>query len=125
MNTTDAIPCFPPKTESDSGGRVVQRCPLIAGTILVYDSPDKGNGARKVGTLRGGDTHNWFVGQIYRSNYVSGQDQNRWWAYTLSDSGPGTSSQWGWVPETFFQGGANNERDRDLLLCDTQGNACH
>ncbi len=39
----------------------------------------------KVGVLHlGGDT-NWFVGQSYRSTFVSGALKNGWWAFTLSD----------------------------------------
>ena len=90
----------------------------------MYDSANQGNAAHQVGILRGGDSHNWFVGQVHRSNYVSGSAANRWWAYTLSDRDSSGSSHWGWVPETFFLGGANGERDAGLFDCDTQGNFC-
>jgi len=91
----------------------------------VYDSPDKGNAAHQVGTLKGGDSHNWFVGQAHRSNYVHGSDTNHWWAFTYSDKDSSGRSHWGWVPETFFQGGGNDVPDAGLVLCDTNGNACH
>jgi hypothetical protein len=33
-------------------------------------------------------------------------------------------SHWGWVPETYFQGGANNEPDAGLFECGIQANSC-
>jgi len=71
----------------------------------------------------GGDT-NWFVGQSYRSTFVSGALKNGWWAFTLSDKDSAGNSHWGWVPETYFKGGANNEPDAGLFVCGTHANSC-
>ena len=69
MSTSDNFPCTGQFTEKESGtNHRAQKCPLIGGTIPVYSSPDQGNGAQVVGTLSGGDSHNWFVGQTWRSN---------------------------------------------------------
>jgi Cutinase len=38
--------------------------------------------------------------------------RNDWWARTKSDD-----HKWGWTPEVFFKGGANNERDAGLRKC--------
>jgi hypothetical protein len=88
----------------------------------VYSSPD-GHGVQ-VGVLRAGGSANWFVGQSYRSSFVRGNLQNGWWAYTLSDKDSAGNSHWGWVPETYFKGGNNNEPDAGLFMCGTHGNIC-
>jgi hypothetical protein len=123
--TVDTYPCGPQFTENDDTTQhKVQRCPLVQGDVPVYDSPDRGNAARQVGKLSGGDTVNWFVAQSYRSDYTSGPNVNHWWAFTLSDKDASGNSHWGWVSETFFKGGANDERDAGLFDCDTHGNIC-
>jgi len=125
--TTDKSPCTGQFTETDSGtGHRAQRCPLVGTNIPVFDSPDAGNGAHKVGVLHAGGSTNWFVGQAYGSNFVSADRklQNGWWAFTLSDKDPSGNSHWGWVPEIYFQGGANNEPDAGLFVCGTRANSC-
>jgi hypothetical protein len=117
--TSDKAPCD--RTQVVRLGHQVQYCPLFRPDVPVYDSPDQGNAARQVGTLNSGGQANWFVGQSRRSSYTSDGAANRWWAYTLSD---GPTGQWGWVPEVFFTGGKDDERDAGLHLCDTRGNAC-
>lgn len=87
--------------------------------VPVYDTADAGNGAKQIDTLYVGGTANWFVGQQWRSRYTSGPYTNRWWAFTLGDNG-----RWGWVPQVFFSGGANDERDAGLHLCGAQRNTC-
>jgi hypothetical protein len=77
-----------------------------------------------VGVLRAGGSTNWFVGQGYGAIFVAGNLQNGWWAYTLSDKDSSGNSHWGWVPETYFKGGNNNEPDAGLALCGTQGTIC-
>jgi hypothetical protein len=77
-----------------------------------------------VGVLRLGGSTNWFVGQSYRSTFVAGNLQNGWWAFTLSDKDVAGQTHWGWVPETYFQGGKNNEPDAGLFVCDTHANSC-
>jgi hypothetical protein len=123
--TTDKYPCGAQFTETNSGtGHRAQRCPLASANVAVFDSPDAGNAARQVGVLHlGGDT-NWFVGQSYRSTFVSGSLRNGWWAFTLSDKDSSGNSHWGWVPETFFKGGGNNEPDAGLFICGTHANSC-
>lgn len=49
---------------------------------------------------------------------AAGRRRSRW-AFTLGDNG-----RWGWVPQVFFSGGANDERDAGLHLCGAQGNTC-
>lgn len=118
----DRTPCQGQKM-NDGIHRLVQSCPLTRDGVPVFDSPSKGNGARRVGTLvRAGTDQkpaNWFIGQTYQSNYVLGQYSNRWWAYTLSDNGT-----WGWVPEVYFRGGGNNVADSGLLRCGARMNPC-
>jgi hypothetical protein len=98
--------------------------PTFSAGVPVFDSPDAGNGAKQVGVLHlGGDT-NWFVGQSYRSTFVSGALRNGWWAFTLSDKDSSGTSHWGWVPETYFKGGGNDESDAGLFVCGTHANSC-
>jgi hypothetical protein len=123
--TTDKYRCGPQTTETDSGtGHRAQPCPLASGDVPVFDSPDLGNAAHQVGVLHAGGSANWFVGQSYRSSFVMGKLQNGWWAFTLSDKDSSGKSHWGWVPETYFQGGANNEPDAGLFECGIQANSC-
>jgi serine/threonine-protein kinase len=123
--TTDKYPCGAQFTETNSGtGHRAQRCPLASANVPVFDSPDAGNAAKQVGVLHlGGDT-NWFVGQSYRSTFVSGALRNGWWAFTLSDKDSSGNSHWGWVPETYFKGGGNDEPDAGLFICGTHANSC-
>jgi hypothetical protein len=123
--TTDKYPCGAQSPEPDSGtGHLAQRCPLASGNVPVFDSPDLGHAAHQVGVLKAGGSANWFVGQSYRSSFVAGGLQNGWWAFTLSDKDAQGNSHWGWVPETYFQGGANNEPDAELFVCGAHGNRC-
>jgi hypothetical protein len=100
-------------------GHRAQVCPLWRDNVPVYDSPDRGGAARQIGTLYKGGRANWFVGQSQRSSYSFGPYQNRWWAFTMADN-----DTWGWVPEVFFKGGENDERDAGLHECGTRGNVC-
>ncbi|MCW3042791.1 MAG: serine/threonine protein kinase [Actinobacteria bacterium] len=123
--TTDKYPCGAQFTETNSGtGHRAQHCPLASGNVPVFDSPDAGNAAHQVGVLRLGGSTNWFVGQSYRSTFVAGNLENGWWAFTLSDKDAAGKTHWGWVPETYFQGGANNEPDAGLFVCGTHANIC-
>lgn len=115
--TSDRFPCD--SGQQTEANHKVQYCPLWRANVPVYDSPDKGNGARQIDTLYVGGKANWFVGQSYRSNHTFESYNNRWWAFTLGDN-----NKWGWVPQVFFQGGNNNERDAGLATCDTRGNSC-
>jgi hypothetical protein len=124
VTTSDKSPCA--ANQVSHSGHQTQTCPLVSGKISVYDSPDQGNLANQVGTLNGdANPPNWFVGQSYRSNFVKGTTTNHWWAFTLSDKDSSGHSHWGWVPEVYFKGGANDERDAGLFICNTHGNDCN
>ncbi len=113
----DAHPCS--AAQQTQFGHKVQYCPLWRDNVPVYDSPDKGGNARQVGTLVVGGSANWFVGQSQRSRYTFGAYTNQWWAFTMADN-----DVWGWVPEVYFKGGANDEKDGGLHVCNTRGNVC-
>ncbi len=119
--TSDDVPCE--ATQTTQAGHAVQYCPLWQNEVPVYDSPDLGNSATQVGTLVIGGTVNWFVGQSNRSEHVFSfngfEYRNTWWAFTMADNGV-----WGWVPENYFAGGADYERDAGLHVCGTMGNIC-
>ncbi|HEY7077546.1 MAG TPA: cutinase family protein [Solirubrobacteraceae bacterium] len=97
----------------------VQTCPLVAPLahgIPVYAKPvGHAKGARKP------KASGWlfstpgeaFVCQKRGPEYVHpGGWRNDWWARTKSDD-----HHWGWTPEVFFKGGANDERDAGLRVC--------
>lgn len=85
----------------------------------MYDSLSNGKSARQVDTLDVGGSANWFVGQARASSFTFAGYTNDWWAFTLGDNG-----RWGWVPEVFFTGGHDNERDGGLRLCQEPANPC-
>lgn len=114
---TDTRPCNAERVSQ--ANRLVQFCPLWRAGVPVYDSPDKGTSARQVGTLMVGGSANWFVGQSPRSSFRFDRYTNNWWAFTLADN-----DVWGWVPQVYFEGGADNERDAGLALCDPERNPC-
>lgn len=109
-SAVDGRPCARPQVFR--AGHWVQYCPLWRGNVPVYASPDRGNGAPVVGRLVVGGSANWFVGDRWHSNYTLGSYHNHWWAYTLADNG-----HWGWVPEVYFSGGANDDSDAGLYVC--------
>jgi len=92
----------------------VQYCPLTRAGVPVYANAYSGNGAARVGTLIRGGSANWFVGQSRNSTFSLGTALNNWWAYTQADNG-----RWGWVPEVYFSGGLNYEKDARLKDCFT------
>jgi hypothetical protein len=110
----DDFPCGKPRT-SPGGVAHVQYCPLTAtlpaGGVPVYKAPYLNSG--KVGALYSGGSANWFEGQEceqYSFGTYMGY-KNDWWAYTEADNG-----HWGFVPEVYFKGGKNNERDAGLAI---------
>jgi hypothetical protein len=54
----------------------------------------------------------WYYYQCRRGVHHLGRYWNSWWAATKGDNYGRT----GWVPETFFRGGVNNERDARLVV---------
>ncbi len=120
--TSDSAPCEGPISVSWTSERV-QRCPLTAGLppngwVPVHGRPvarAAGAGAPSAAGWLKGTANQHFVcqRQFPAATYVHPKGwRNTWWAYTLSDD-----NKWGWTPEAFFTGGADNERDRGLALC--------
>ncbi len=111
----DAYPCKPRTViKLKSGNYIgVQHCPLTTSYVPVFNTDRKGNGATVIGRLYKGGYANWFVGQESASSYTlrAGIYNNKW-AFTQADNG-----RWGWVPQVYFSGGANNESDATLASC--------
>jgi hypothetical protein len=113
-SAADNVPCGAPWWHSGHG-ITVQTCPDWAPNnwIPVYNGTQYG--ASVVGHIYapGGD---WYVCQLQGAtanmSYGGVNYANNWWAQSRADNG-----QWGWVPEIFFQGGNNYERDAALRLC--------
>ncbi len=104
--STDKYPCG---SSFSRMGKTVQTCSLTQNGVPVF--ADTGGSQSRIGILNkaGG---NWFVCQKKGSPHTLGGATNDWWAKTYSDDG-----KWGWVPETYFKGGANNEKDAGLREC--------
>ena len=100
----------------------MQRCPLVAplppnGWVPLHARPvARAAGApapAATGWLKGTANQYFVCQREFSATYVHSQGwRNRWWAYTLSDD-----QKWGWVPEVFFKGGNDNERDKGLVIC--------
>lgn len=106
---SDAFPCGAPWNHPPYG--TVQTCPDWSPnrTIPVYYTAFPNS--EVIGTMVGGS--NWYVCQMQTSGEsVLGSSQNDWWARTMADNG-----NWGWVPETYFRGGDNDEADGGLAYC--------
>lgn len=110
-SAADAFPCGPPWFHPSSP-EPVQTCPDWSPNnwIPVYASPSSGT---VVGHIYA-PGNDWYVCQWRFAAWVHTLFgyQNDWWAYTLADNGG-----WGWVPETYFRGGANFEPDAGLRHC--------
>ena len=99
--------------------RKVQNCPLaapLARGIPVYGKPVANRKGARLPKVKGwlvSTSGEAFVCQKRGPEYVHpGGWRNHWWARTKSDD-----HEWGWTPEVFFKGGANNERDGGLRAC--------
>jgi hypothetical protein len=102
----------------------VQPCPLTGGLppngwVPVYRQP-VAVPARTAAPAPDGWLHGtadqFFVcdAQVPAASYTHPSGwRNDWWAYTQAD---GTDT-WGWVPETFFAGGGDDEADAGLRRC--------
>lgn len=111
----DASPCQPREAIKLKSGNYIgaQFCPLTTSYVPVFNTDRSGNRATVVGRLYKGKSANWFVGQRAGSRYVLRAGiYNDKWAFTQADNG-----RWGWVPEVYFAGGANNEPDATLAPC--------
>jgi Cutinase len=102
---------------------VVQRCPLGSpvppnGWVPVYSEPiarGKGTALPAPAGWLHGTTDQYFVceQEFSSATFYHGRGwRNRWWAKTRSDDGV-----WGWTPEVFFRGGADDEPDQGLRSC--------
>ena len=103
----DSYPCGPPF----GGPAFKQYCPDWSpnNSIPVFYRPAVGE--RIVGYIYApGD--DWYYCQHQAGRFTMGGYWNTWWAGTKADNGAT-----GWVPETYFSGGGNNERDRGLRYC--------
>ena len=54
------------------------------------------------------------VGYDFASQYGWGRAHHVWWALTQGDEHPG---RWGFVPEVYFLGGADDAGDPGLVVC--------
>jgi hypothetical protein len=120
--TSDAFPC---------GGRVhvpwdtalEQQCPLTSPLrqsggmwVPAYSqaTAQGTSGVTPIGWLHSTSGQYFRCQQRFAREYVHpvGGWRNNWWAFAKTDDG-----HWGWVPEVFFHGGANDERDAGLAIC--------
>jgi hypothetical protein len=123
--TSDKVPCNAPMNVSFGSGTWLQ-CNLVGaidGRIPVYAKPTPYAGVapqvgaqakmpRPVGWLYG-TANQYFAYQIAtKVKFVHPRGwANTWWARTKADTG-----QMGWVPEVFFKGGEDDERDAGLFV---------
>lgn len=120
-SATDAFPCGAAFRASWSRD-AVQTCPLTSplppnGWVPVYRAPVASRTRtppRPAGWLHETARQAFVCQRAYpAAPYVHPRGwRNVWWAYTKSDDGV-----WGWVPEVFFHGGADDERDAGLRSC--------
>jgi len=123
---TDSWPCGGQTTKPWST-QPVQQCPLTSagalapnGWVPVYTNPiavaDNQQPPAPAGWLHGVDGQ-FFVCDRYIAdadyNYPTQTWHHHWWAYTLADS----PAVWGWVNETYFKGGNDDEADAGLRRC--------
>lgn len=90
-------------------GRAEYQCSLWRGNVPVYSGYSTSSNV--VGYLYRGGRANWFLSQCVGNVAHLGGYFNYWWAYTLADDG-----RWGFVPLTYFAGGANNQGSGVLPL---------
>ncbi len=119
----DSQPCGAAVFKSWSSDKV-QPCPLTAplppnNWVPVYRQPVAVAPGQTPPAPDGwlhGTTDQYFVcdAQFPDASYTHPSGwRNTWWAYTQADG----SDMWGWVPEVFFAGGANDEPDGGLRRC--------
>ena len=98
--SSDPGACAPNGRVSIDGPEYV--CSLWTGHVPVYDQAI--DTANVVGYLNYGGRANWFTTQCLGTETFIGNAYNNWWALTEADNG-----HWGFVPLTYFSGGANNQ----------------
>jgi hypothetical protein len=117
---SDASPCGSAVSRSWSR-EPVQPCPLVApepgNRIPVYARPVERRPGAPLPAPDGwlnGTSGQYFVCQAPGPavHHPAGW-RNVWWAYTASDTGVA----WGWVPQVYFKGGADDEPDAGLRRC--------
>src|SRR3954447_23584335 len=89
--------------------RAEYQCSLWRGNVPVYSGYSTSSGV--AGYLYRGGRANWFLSQCVGNVARLGGYTNYWWAYTMADTG-----RWGFVPLTYFAGGANNQASGVLPL---------
>ena len=117
----DSSPCGK-EVVADWTDQPVQPCPLTSpepnGGIPVYTTPipnAAGATPPAPASWMYGTDGKYFLCDAQFTNamfYHPKGWRNNWWAYTRSDFGV-----WGWVSETYFAGGANDEPDYGLRSC--------
>lgn len=103
----DNYPC----TRSSRYANLPYACPVVwpsDGKIPLYDS----NG-RIIDYLHRSTGTQYFQCESRGGRYTRGSTTNVWWAWTQGDA----HGRWGWVPEVFLKGGANDEPDAGLPTC--------
>jgi hypothetical protein len=90
-----------------SFGRAEYQCSLWRGNVPVYSGYSTSSSIS--GYLYRGGRANWFLSQCVGNPARLGGYANYWWAYTMADNG-----RWGYVPLTYFAGGADNQGSRVL-----------
>ncbi|WP_155891976.1 hypothetical protein [Conexibacter woesei] len=125
-HATDSWPCGSQTTKPWST-QPVQLCPLTPagalapnGWVPVYTNPvavpDDQQPPAPAGWLHSTDGE-YFVCDRYVAdadyNHPTQTWHHHWWAYTLADS----PAVWGWVNETYFKGGNDDEADAGLRRC--------
>jgi hypothetical protein len=131
-HATDSWPCGAQTTKSWSS-QPVQLCPLTSagalapnGWVPVYSSPiavaDNQQPPAPAGWLHSVDGQ-YFVCDRYIAdadyNHPTQTWHHHWWAWTLADS----PAVWGWVNETYFKGGNDDEADVALRRCPSAAGA--
>ena len=127
VSAATALAAATPASASDPGacafngrysiGRAEYQCSLWRGNVPVYSGYSTSSGI--AGYLYTGGRANWFLSQCVGNVARLGAYRNYWWAYTMADNG-----RWGFVPLTYFAGGADNQRSAVLPLFGGYTNLC-
>jgi hypothetical protein len=95
----------------DGVDKLVQDCSMWRGAVPVFEDPWGEITGEPIGYLWNANG-NWFDCHKQTVTYYDSGYFNDWWAYTMADNG-----EWGWVPEVYFSGGDDFERDGGLAHC--------
>jgi hypothetical protein len=123
-SASDAYPCGPIRLHPVYS-QWIQTCPDWSpdGWIPVYDSPYTTSPIIDWIYAPGDD---WYVWQCQTTSvHTLGGAKNNWWAGTRGDGRyTGGRGRSGWVPETYFRGGADFEPDAALRRQTSTGIWC-